>query len=48
MLAGAVGMILCNDELSGDSTAADPNELPSVSVTYKDGKLVFKYLNSTK
>lgn len=47
-LAGAVGMILVNDQQSGDELIADPHVLPATHLTYTDGKRVFDYLNSTK
>lgn len=46
--AGAAGMILCNDELSGDELVADPHLLPASQITYEDGLAVFAYINSTK
>ncbi|KAK8470911.1 hypothetical protein PHAVU_003G089001 [Phaseolus vulgaris] len=46
--AGAAGMILCNDELSGNELIADPHLLPASQVTYKDGLAVYAYVNSTK
>ena len=46
--AGAVGMILANDEDSGNEIIADPHFLPASHVNYTDGKLVFDYLNSTE
>ncbi|XP_057742917.1 subtilisin-like protease SBT5.4 [Arachis stenosperma] len=48
MEAGAVGMILCNDKLSGNELIADLHFLPSSHITYEDGLQVFAYLNSTK
>lgn len=47
-LAGAVGMVLVNDEQSGDELIADPHVLPATHLTYNDGKRVYDYLNSTK
>ena len=46
-LAGAVGMILCNDKLTGNEIIADPHFLPASHLTYKDGLAVFEYINST-
>ncbi|CAN0890863.1 Subtilisin-like protease SBT5.4 [Linum grandiflorum] len=46
--AGAAGMILCNDELGGDSLERDPHYLPALHITYKDSLALFKYINSTK
>ncbi|HEX8683613.1 MAG TPA: S8 family serine peptidase [Ardenticatenaceae bacterium] len=34
---GAGGMVLANDEPSGDSLVADPHVLPTVHITYEDG-----------
>ncbi|KAD3338010.1 hypothetical protein E3N88_33531 [Mikania micrantha] len=47
-LAGAVGMILCNDETSGDEIIADPHVLPATHITYADTLRLNAYLNSTK
>ncbi|KAI9159748.1 hypothetical protein LWI28_001538 [Acer negundo] len=46
-LAGAVGMILCNDKDSGNEIIADPHLLPTSQITYKDGAAVIAYINST-
>ncbi|XP_062088491.1 subtilisin-like protease SBT5.4 [Humulus lupulus] len=46
-LAGGVGLILCNDNLSGNELIADAHFLPASQVTYKDGESVFAYINST-
>ncbi|KAK7262053.1 hypothetical protein RJT34_29613 [Clitoria ternatea] len=46
--AGAAGMVLCNDKLSGDELIADPHLLPASQITYEAGVAVFSYLNSTK
>ncbi|KAJ4975953.1 hypothetical protein NE237_001059 [Protea cynaroides] len=48
LLAGAVGMILVNDELSGNGLIADPHLLPASHISYKDGLAVLAYINSTK
>ncbi|KAL5574814.1 hypothetical protein UlMin_016513 [Ulmus minor] len=48
ILAGAAGMILCNDESNGDELISDPHLLPSSQITFTDGETVFKYINSTK
>lgn len=45
-LAGAVGMILCNDKLSGDELIADPHVIPASQINYKDGARVIAYINS--
>ncbi|KAF5787374.1 putative tripeptidyl-peptidase II [Helianthus annuus] len=47
-LAGAVGMILSNNEASGNEIIADPHVLPATHITYTDGLAVYRYLNSTK
>ncbi|KAL4361348.1 hypothetical protein GQ457_04G025450 [Hibiscus cannabinus] len=47
-LAGAVGMILANDILSGNEILADPHVLPATHINYTDGLAVFAYINSTK
>ncbi|BAT77282.1 hypothetical protein VIGAN_01538100 [Vigna angularis var. angularis] len=46
--AGAVGMILCNDEPSGNDLVADPHLLPASQLTYKDGLAIYAYMNSTE
>ncbi|KAM1762962.1 hypothetical protein TB1_005439 [Malus domestica] len=46
-LAGAAGMILCNDEASGNELIADPHVLPASQINYTDGIAVFNYINST-
>ena len=47
-LAGAVGMVLANNDLSGNEIIADPHVFPATHITYSDGLAVFRYLNSTK
>lgn len=47
-LAGAVGMILINDKISGNDVVADPHVLPVSHINFTDGKYVFDYLKSTK
>ncbi|KAJ9168970.1 hypothetical protein P3X46_020442 [Hevea brasiliensis] len=46
--AGAVGMILANDQSSGNELIADPHLLPASQINYTDGLLVIAYINSTK
>ncbi|CAK9177165.1 unnamed protein product [Ilex paraguariensis] len=46
-LAGAAGMILCNDESSGNEIIADPHVLPASHLNYTDGLAVYAYINST-
>ncbi|MGH3520781.1 MAG: S8 family serine peptidase, partial [Haloechinothrix sp.] len=43
-LGGAGGMVLANDEASGDSTVADPHELPAVHVGFTDGQALRAWL----
>ncbi|KAK3025522.1 hypothetical protein RJ639_042057 [Escallonia herrerae] len=46
-LAGAVGMVLANNEVSGNEIIADPHVLPASHITYTDGVAVFHYISST-
>uniref|UniRef100_A0A0A0K313 Subtilisin-like protease SBT5.3 n=2 Tax=Cucumis sativus TaxID=3659 RepID=A0A0A0K313_CUCSA len=48
LLAGAAGMILANNELSGNEILADPHVLPASHINFTDGSAVFAYINSTK
>ncbi|KAM1039631.1 hypothetical protein ACFX2C_029011 [Malus domestica] len=48
ILAGAVGMILVNDKLSGNEIIADPHLLPASHVNFSDRESVFAYIKSTK
>ncbi|KAD6794394.1 hypothetical protein E3N88_05290 [Mikania micrantha] len=47
-LAGAVGMILANNDASGNEIIADPHVLPATHITYIDGLAVYRHLKSTK
>ncbi|KAF8026435.1 hypothetical protein BT93_F3039 [Corymbia citriodora subsp. variegata] len=47
-LAGAVGMVLANDEASDNDVVADAHVLPAAHITFVDGKVLFAYINSTK
>lgn len=47
-LVGAIGMVLANDQTSGNEVIADPHVLPASHITYSDGIRVFSYVNSTK
>ncbi|KAJ6752533.1 hypothetical protein OIU85_002905 [Salix viminalis] len=47
-LAGAVGMILANDEESGSELLSDPHVLPAAHLTYTDGQAVMNYIKSTR
>ncbi|XP_060958821.1 subtilisin-like protease SBT5.3 isoform X2 [Cannabis sativa] len=46
--AGAVGMVLANNELTGNEVIADPHVLPASHIKYSDGLMVFAYIRSTK
>ncbi|KAL6520425.1 hypothetical protein OROHE_017013 [Orobanche hederae] len=46
--AGAAGMILCNDESSGNEVIADAHFLPATHITYKDGLTLLAYVNNTR
>ncbi|XP_027347006.1 subtilisin-like protease SBT5.3 [Abrus precatorius] len=46
--AGAVGMVLANDQNSGNELLADPHVLPATHINFNDGLAVFNYINSTK
>ncbi|XP_075477728.1 subtilisin-like protease SBT5.3 isoform X1 [Primulina tabacum] len=46
-LAGAVGMVLANNQASGYEIIADPHVLPASHINYVDGLAVFSYVNST-
>ncbi|WCJ32550.1 Subtilisin-like protease [Euphorbia peplus] len=46
--AGAVGMILANDEINGDALLSDPHFIPATHISYNNGLKVRKYINSTK
>ncbi|KAK3427434.1 hypothetical protein EUGRSUZ_F03664 [Eucalyptus grandis] len=48
-LAGAVGMVLANDEANGkDIFVAEAHVLPTAHISFLDGKVLFTYINSTK
>ncbi|XAR65674.1 Tripeptidyl-peptidase II, partial [Bertholletia excelsa] len=47
-IAGAAGMILCNNRTNGDEIIADPHLLPASHITYKDGVAVFAYVNNNQ
>eukprot|EP00258_Populus_trichocarpa_P035694 XP_024451713.1 subtilisin-like protease SBT5.4 [Populus trichocarpa] len=46
--AGAVGMILANDIISGDELYLEAYELPSAHITYADGESVMDYIKATR
>ncbi|XP_073058769.1 subtilisin-like protease SBT5.4 [Primulina eburnea] len=47
LLAGAAGMILCNDKASGNEIISDPHVLPATHINYTDGVTVFSYVNTS-
>ncbi|KAG6790866.1 hypothetical protein POTOM_007035 [Populus tomentosa] len=46
--AGAAGMILANDIISGDELYLEAYELPSAHITYVDGESVMEYIKETR
>jgi hypothetical protein len=48
LLAGAVGMVLANNELNGNEIIADAHVLPASHINFTNGVTVFTYTNSTK
>ncbi|XP_008810184.1 subtilisin-like protease SBT5.3 [Phoenix dactylifera] len=46
--AGGVGMILANDESTGNEIIADAHVLPATHISYSDGVALLSYINSTK
>ncbi|KAJ1290126.1 hypothetical protein BS78_02G218800 [Paspalum vaginatum] len=46
--AGGVGMVLANDEASGNEMIADAHVLPATHITYSDGIVLLAYLNSSR
>ncbi|KAJ0808785.1 putative tripeptidyl-peptidase II [Helianthus annuus] len=47
VLAGAAGMVLCNDKAHGFDITADFHVLPAIHITFPDGHRLYDYLNST-
>ncbi|XP_059310384.1 subtilisin-like protease SBT5.4 [Lycium ferocissimum] len=47
-LAGAVGMILCNNKTNGNEIFTVSHILPAIHVNYRDGVRVFDYISSSK
>ncbi|CAK9160256.1 unnamed protein product [Ilex paraguariensis] len=47
-LAGAVGMVLANNEISGNEILADPHVLPASHINYTDGVAAFSYIRSAR
>ncbi|KAL5664868.1 hypothetical protein ACJX0J_024976, partial [Zea mays] len=46
--AGGVGMVLANDASTGNEIIADAHVLPATQIKYRDGLLLYSYVNSTK
>jgi PA domain len=46
--AGGVGMVLANDDSTGNEIIADPHVLPATHISYSDGVVLLKYINSTR
>lgn len=46
--AGGVGMVLANDDSTGNEIIADPHVLPATHISYSDGVALLKYINSTR
>ncbi|KAF0913837.1 hypothetical protein E2562_024922 [Oryza meyeriana var. granulata] len=46
--AGGVGLVLANDEATGNEMIADAHVLPATHVTCSDGVALLAYLNSTR
>ncbi|TVU32952.1 hypothetical protein EJB05_24717 [Eragrostis curvula] len=46
--AGGVGMVLANDETTGNEIIADAHVLPATHIKYRDGQILYSYLKSTK
>ncbi|KAK9284179.1 hypothetical protein L1049_023347 [Liquidambar formosana] len=46
-LAGAVGMILANDQLTANEIIADAHVLPASHINFTNGATLFAYINST-
>lgn len=46
--AGGAGMVLANDQTTGDDIIAEAHVLPATHISYSDGVKVFSYLKSTR
>ncbi|CAN6167380.1 unnamed protein product [Urochloa humidicola] len=46
--AGGVGLVLANDEASGNEVIADAHVVPATHITYADGVALLAYMNSTR
>ncbi|GMY09599.1 subtilisin-like protease SBT5.3 [Fagus crenata] len=47
-LAGALGMILANNDINGNEIIADAHVLPASHINFTDGVTIFAYTNQTK
>lgn len=45
--AGGVGLVLANDEATGNEMIADAHVLPATHVTYSDGVELLAYIEAT-
>ncbi|ESW27541.1 hypothetical protein PHAVU_003G210900 [Phaseolus vulgaris] len=45
---GAVGMIVANDQLTGNEIISDSHVLPATHVNYESGRYIYSYINTTK
>ncbi|KAL3652801.1 hypothetical protein CASFOL_002482 [Castilleja foliolosa] len=48
LLAGAKGMVLANNQATGNQIIADTHVLPATHISYIDGLTLFSYINSTR
>ncbi|KAJ3677559.1 hypothetical protein LUZ60_003283 [Juncus effusus] len=46
--AGGFGMVLANDETTGNEIIADAHVLPATHISYSDGLTLLSYINSTR
>ncbi|XP_078163437.1 subtilisin-like protease SBT5.3 [Carex rostrata] len=46
--AGGVGMVLANDDSTGNEIIADPHVLPATHISYSSGVDLLKHINSTR
>ncbi|WOL19439.1 subtilisin-like protease SBT5.3 [Canna indica] len=46
--AGGIGLVLANDESTGNEIIADAHVLPAIHISYADGIALFSYLCSSK
>ncbi|XP_030967215.1 subtilisin-like protease SBT5.3 [Quercus lobata] len=46
--AGALGMILANNEINGNEITADAHVLPATQVNFTNGVSIFTYINQTR